>query len=258
MALMAALNAGQKHARRLIRHLQQHYPDPQCALTHDSPLQLLVATILSAQCTDVRVNMVTPALFARFPDAAALAEAPLAEIEKLIQSTGFFRNKAKNIKAACQAIVEQHGGEIPRELDALVQLPGVGRKTANVVLGSGFGIPSGVVVDTHVGRLSLRLGLTKQRDPDKVEQELMKLIPQDHWIDFSHELILHGRAICDARKPKCEACPLLPHCPQIGVTKTAAGENPQKTPAKLRLGRMLDNTTSTKPPVKPRSHKVTA
>ncbi len=234
---MAAFTAGQKHARRLIRQLQQHYPNPQCALTHDSPLQLLVATILSAQCTDVRVNMVTPALFARFPDAAALAEAPLTEIETLIQSTGFFRNKAKNIKAACQAIVAEHGGEVPRELDALVKLPGVGRKTANVVLGSGFGIPSGVVVDTHVGRLSLRLGLTKQRDPVKVEQDLMKLVPQDHWIDFSHELILHGRAICDARKPRCEACPILELCPQIGVTKTAAGDNPQKIPAKIRLGR---------------------
>ncbi len=211
-----------------------------------------MATILSAQCTDVRVNMVTPALFARFPDAAALAEAPLAEIETLIQSTGFFRNKAKNIKAACQAIVEQHGGEVPRELDALVQLPGVGRKTANVVLGSGFGIPSGVVVDTHVGRLSLRLGLTKQRDPVKVEQDLMKLVPVDHWIDFSHELILHGRAICDARKPKCETCPLLLLCPQMGVLKTAGGENPQKIPAKIRLGRMLDHGTRSSKSFEPR------
>ncbi len=218
---MAALNAGQKHARRLIRLLQEHYPDPQCALTHDNPLQLLVATILSAQCTDVRVNMVTPALFARFPDAPALANAPLPQLEKLIQSTGFFRNKAKNIKAACRAIVDEHGGELPQELDALVKLPGVGRKTANVVLGSGFGIPSGVVVDTHVGRLSIRLGLTKQTDPVKVERELNALVPQDHWIDFSHELILHGRAVCDARKPRCGACALLEHCPQIGVTKTA-------------------------------------
>lgn len=221
MSLMAALNAGQKHARRLIRLLQQHYPDPQCALTHDNPLQLLVATILSAQCTDVRVNLVTPALFARFPDAPALADAPLPELEKLIQSTGFFRNKAKNIKAACQAIVEQHAGELPLELEELIKLPGVGRKTANVVLGSGYGIPSGVVVDTHVGRLSIRLGLTKHKDPVKVERDLMALVPQDHWIDFSHELILHGRAICDARKPRCEACPVLELCPQIGVTKTA-------------------------------------
>lgn len=263
---MAALNAGQKHARRLIRLLQQHYPDPQCALTHDSPLQLLVATILSAQCTDVRVNMVTPALFARFPDAAALAEAPLAEIETLVQSTGFFRNKAKNIKAACTAIVEQHGGEVPRELDALVKLPGVGRKTANVVLGSGFGIPSGVVVDTHVGRLSIRLGLTKQTDPVKVEHELNALVPQDHWIDFSHELILHGRAICDARKPRCEACALLAHCPQISVTKTAGGAEPQKIPAKIRLARMLYDPECSATPiaarssksVAPRSRKVTA
>lgn len=255
---MAALNAGQKHARRLIRLLQQHYPNPECALTHDSPLQLLVATILSAQCTDVRVNMVTPALFARFPDAAALAEAPLAEIEKLVQSTGFFRNKAKNIKAACQAIVTEHGGEVPRELDALVKLPGVGRKTANVVLGSGFGIPSGVVVDTHVGRLSIRLGLTKQKDPVKVEHELMKLVPEDHWIDFSHELILHGRAVCDARKPKCEACALLNLCPQIGVTKTTGGEDPQKIPAKVRLARMLDQTVRSSKSVAPRTRKVSA
>ncbi len=260
---MAALNAGQKHARRLIRLLQQHYPNPECALTHDSPLQLLVATILSAHCTDVRVNMVTPALFARFPDAAALAEAPLPDLEKLIQSTGFFRNKAKNIKAACTAIVEQHKGEVPRDLDALVKLPGVGRKTANVVLGSGFGIPSGVVVDTHVGRLCLRLGLTKQRDPVKVEHELMKLVPEDHWIDFSHELILHGRAVCDARKPRCEGCALLQHCPQIGVTKTAGGADPQKIPAKIRLARMLESTASdskSRSPktLAPRTRKVSA
>jgi endonuclease-3 len=263
---MAALNAGQKHARRLIRLLAQQYPDPQCALTHDNPLQLLVATILSAQCTDVRVNMVTPALFARFPDAPALANAPLPELEKLIQSTGFFRNKAKNIKAACQAIVEQHAGELPQELEELIKLPGVGRKTANVVLGSGYGIPSGVVVDTHVGRLSLRLGLTKQTDPVKVERELNALVPQDHWIDFSHELILHGRAICDARKPRCEACVLLELCPQIGVTKTAGGNDPQKIPAKIRLGRMLGapagsaqpSATRSSKTVEPRSRKVTA
>ncbi len=255
---MAATNAGQKHARRLIRLLQEHYPDPQCALTHENALQLLVATILSAQCTDVRVNMVTPALFARFPDAPALANAPLPELEKLIQSTGFFRNKAKNIKAACQAIVAEHGGELPQELDALVKLPGVGRKTANVVLGSGFGIPSGVVVDTHVGRLSIRLGLTKQTDPVKVEHELNALVPQDHWIDFSHELILHGRAVCDARKPRCEACVLLPHCPQIGVTKTAGGDNPQKTPAKVRLARMLYDPEQSSKPIAARSSKSVA
>jgi len=235
MPLMAALNAGQKHARRLIRLLQQQYPEPQCALTHDNPLQLLVATILSAQCTDVRVNMVTPALFARFPDAPALANAPLPELEKLIQSTGFFRNKAKNIKATCLAIVDEHGGQLPQELDALVKLPGVGRKTANVVLGSGFGIPSGVVVDTHVGRLSLRLGLTKQTDPVKVEHELNALVPQDHWIDFSHELILHGRAVCVARKPKCESCTLLKLCPQIGVTSTA-GSSKSKVQIRKPIG----------------------
>lgn len=258
MPLMAALNAGQKHARRLIRLLQRQYPHPQCALVHDNPLQLLVATILSAQCTDVRVNLVTPALFARFPDATALAEAPLPELEKLIQSTGFFRNKAKNIKAACQAIVQDHSGQVPRELDVLVKLPGVGRKTANVVLGSGYGIPSGVVVDTHVGRLSIRLGLTKQTDPVKVEHELNALVPQDHWIDFSHELILHGRAICVARKPKCEACPLLKLCPQIGVTLTAGGNNPQQLPAKVRLARMQDMPASTSSSIDPRSRKVSA
>ncbi len=234
---MAALTAGQKFARRLIRLLEQLYPHPQCALTHDNPLQLLVATILSAQCTDVRVNMVTPALFARFPDAAALAEAPLPELEKLIQSTGFFRNKAKNIKAACRAIVAEHDGELPQDLAALVKLPGVGRKTANVVLGSGFGIPSGVVVDTHVGRLSLRLGLTKLRDPVKVERELMALVPQDHWIDFSHELILHGRAVCDARKPRCESCTLLKLCPQIGVTKTAGSLDKKSAPVNVPLSK---------------------
>jgi endonuclease-3 len=201
----------------LLDFLDRGYPDAQTALHHENPLQLLVATILSAQCTDERVNKVTPALFARYPDAAAFAGADRAELEEMVRSTGFYRNKAKSIQTCCAGILIRHGGEVPSTLDELVALPGVGRKTANVVLGSAFGIP-GIVVDTHVGRLSKRLGLTRETDPVKVEFALMPILPRERWSVFSHWLILHGRKVCVARKPRCSACALAPHCPRIGVT----------------------------------------
>jgi endonuclease-3 len=214
---MIATAEEKQHVRRLVKALRAAYPDATCALNYSNPLELLVATILSAQCTDVRVNLVTPALFARYRTAADYAAAKPAEQEKLIQSTGFFRNKAKNIRGCCAALAEQHGGEVPREIDDLVKLPGVGRKTANVVLGTAFGLASGVVVDTHVTRLSRRLGLTKQKDAQKIERDLMALLPRRDWVDFSHLLIHHGRQVCKARKPNCEACTLAKWCPRVGV-----------------------------------------
>lgn len=207
----------QKQASRVIRQLKKDYPHAECALHFDSPVQLLVATILSAQCTDEQVNKVTKELFARYPTAHHLAKAPLRSLEKLVQSTGFFRNKAKNIKACCQALVREHDGEVPQDLDALVQLAGVGRKTANVVLGTAYGIPTGIVVDTHVGRLSRRLGLTEKTDAVQVERDLFALIPQKEWIDYSHRMIYHGRAVCRARKPNCAGCHFETFCPKVGV-----------------------------------------
>jgi len=214
---MVATADAKRHAAQVVRRLKRAYPDAECALHFGSPLQLLVATILSAQCTDVRVNMVTPALFQMYPDAAGFAAAKPAELERAIQSTGFFRNKAKSIKGACTELVERFAGQVPQKLDVLVALPGVGRKTANVVLGTAFGIPTGVVVDTHVARLSQRLGLTRHKDPVKIERDLMALLSKREWIGFSHRMIAHGRAICLARKPNCEACPLFDICPRIGV-----------------------------------------
>jgi endonuclease-3 len=205
-----------QRGRKINQILAKTYPDAQCALHHDNPLQLLIATILSAQCTDVRVNIVTPALFAKYPDAKAFAGADIGELETAIQSTGFFRNKARNIKACCQAIVEQHGGQVPSTMEELVRLPGVGRKTANVILGTAFGEP-GITVDTHVQRLSRRLGLTTQTDPEKIERDLMEAIPRKDWTMFSHRMIFHGRQVCHARKPKCDACALAKICPKIGV-----------------------------------------
>jgi endonuclease-3 len=199
------------------RRLSKLYPQALCSLDFDSPFQLLIATILSAQCTDKRVNAVTGSLFGRWPTAAALAAASQAEVEAVIRSTGFFRAKAKNIRGCCQSLVERHGGEVPRTLEELVRLPGVGRKTANVVLGSGFGLPSGVVVDTHVGRISRRLGLTRHADAVKAERDLIAAIPKSHWIAFSHRLIEHGRTVCTARRPRCEDCPLADLCPRVGV-----------------------------------------
>jgi endonuclease III len=202
---------------RIAESLGQAYPHASCSLVFRSPFELLVATILSAQCTDKRVNMVTPELFGRWPDAASLADAPPAELEAVIRSTGFFRAKAKSILGCCRGLVERHGGEVPRTLEELVRLPGVGRKTANVVLGSAFGIPSGVVVDTHVGRISRRLGLTKAADAVRAERDLSAVLPREEWIAFSHRVIEHGRTVCTARAPRCDACALAELCPRVGV-----------------------------------------
>jgi endonuclease-3 len=232
---MKQKNPLQTRARRITRELARLYPDAHCALVHETPLQLLVATILSAQCTDARVNMVTPALFKRYPDAAAYANADRKELERLIQSTGFFRNKARNIMSCCQQLVEKHGGEVPRTMEELVPLPGVGRKTANVILGNAFDTP-GIPVDTHVGRLCRRMGLTTHTDPVKVERDLMALVPKkdwtrstsvhanharrslDGWTMFAHRVIFHGRQVCHARKPDCVGCALAKLCPKVGVT----------------------------------------
>ncbi len=197
--------------------LKEDYPDACCALVHDNALELLVATILSAQCTDKRVNMVTPALFARFPSAADYAEADLGELEELVRTTGFFRNKAKALKGLGLALITNHEGEVPATMDELSSLPGVGRKTANVVLGNAFGIDEGVVVDTHVNRLSNRLGLTEQKNPEKIEQDLMMLVPQNEWTLWAHLLILHGRAVCNARRPLCDQCVLVDLCPSAEI-----------------------------------------
>jgi len=208
-----------RYAAKVTRRLAADYPDVECALTHRTPLQLLVATILSAQCTDVRVNMVSKDLFKKYRKAADFAVAPITDLEKAVKSTGFFRNKAKNIKACCQELVDEHGGRVPKDLESLVALPGVGRKTANVVLGTAYGIASGVVVDTHVSRISQRLGLTEKKDAVKIEYDLIAQLPKKQWIDFSHRMIHHGRAICDARKPNCDACSMNKFCPRIGVKK---------------------------------------
>ncbi|RMF99800.1 MAG: endonuclease III [Planctomycetota bacterium] len=205
------------YVRKVCRALAKEFPDAKCSLRFRNPLELLIATILSAQCTDERVNKVTADLFKKYRTANDYAQAPLEELEKDIQSTGFYRNKAKNIQACCRALAEEHGGKVPKSLDVLVKLPGVGRKTANVVLGTAYGLPTGVVVDTHVGRISRRLGLTDQANAEKVEQDLMKLLPKSEWIDFSHRMIQHGRKHCAARKPKCDTCPMNDFCPRIGV-----------------------------------------
>ena len=191
-------------ARQVCGALVRAYPEATCALTHADPYQLLVATILSAQCTDARVNMVTPELFRRYPDAAALARAVPGELEAMIRSTGFFRAKTRSLLAMAGQVVERHDGEIPRDLDALTALGGVGRKTANVVLGTAFGIARGIVVDTHVKRLARRLGLTSRQTPEQIERDLMQVIPRRQWVDLSHRLILHGRRVCLARRPQCD------------------------------------------------------
>jgi len=206
-----------QQARKIEELLAQAYPDAGCELFFRNPYELLVATILSAQCTDARVNQVTPAFFARFPNPQALAAASPEEVEQLIKPTGFYRNKAKALLGMARALVERHGGEVPKEMEALVQLPGVGRKTANVVLGTAFGLATGIVVDTHVARVSRRLGLTTARDPEKIEAELMALFPPESWVALGHRLILHGRYVCQARKPNCTACPLSTLCPRLGV-----------------------------------------
>jgi endonuclease III len=205
------------YALEVLSRLKREYPDARTELDCETPLQLLMATILSAQCTDKRVNMVTPLLFQTFPTAASLADASPEKLEEIIKSTGFFRNKTKSLIGLGKALVKNHNGEVPDSMDALVKLPGVGRKTANVVLGNAFRKNEGVVVDTHVGRLSLRLGLTKEKDPVKVEQDLMPLFPREDWALLAHLLIFHGRRVCDARAPKCEICVLSDICPSSSV-----------------------------------------
>ncbi|MEZ6119268.1 MAG: endonuclease III [Pirellulaceae bacterium] len=204
-------------ASKVVRALKADYPDAECALHFETPVQLLVATILSAQCTDERVNLVTADLFAKYPTAADMAAVSQKEMESIVQSTGFFRNKAKNIRACCADLVEHYDGQVPQDLDALVQLAGVGRKTANVVLGTAFGIPTGVVVDTHVTRITRRLGLTQNKDAVKIERDLMQILPKNQWIAYSHRIIHHGRQICKARKPQCDACRMKRFCPQVGL-----------------------------------------
>jgi endonuclease-3 len=201
----------------IFSRLRKEYPDAHCELGHETPLQLLIATILSAQCTDKRVNLVTPEVFRKFPNATALAEANPDELEALIRSTGFFRNKTKSLLGMARALTERHGGEVPASMDDLTRLPGVGRKTANVILGNAFEINEGFVVDTHVGRLALRLGLTRETDPVKVEKRLMKLFPRDAWALLAHLLIFHGRRVCGARSPRCEQCVLSDICPSSRV-----------------------------------------
>lgn len=204
-------------AAEILARLKRAYPDAHCELVHDGPYQLLVATILSAQCTDARVNMVTPALFERFPGPAQLAAAAPATVERLVQSTGFFRTKAKNLIGMAQAVVREHGGQVPDTMEALRVLPGVGRKTANVVLGNAFGKNEGITVDTHVARLSGLLRLTRATDPERIEQDLMPLVPREDWTLVSHLLIFHGRRVCIARRPRCAECTLADLCPSAQV-----------------------------------------
>jgi endonuclease III len=215
---MPATAQEKRYAARVNQTLGRVYPDARCSLDFDGPLELLVATILSAQCTDKRVNEVTKTLFRKYQSAADYAAAPPAQLEADIQSTGFFRNKTKSIQACCRAMIERFDGQVPQDMDALVHMPGIGRKTANVILGTAFGITSGIAVDTHVGRVSRRLGLSAEKDPVKVERDLMDRLPKEQWTAFSHRMILHGRTVCAARSPRCDECPLGDHCPRIGVT----------------------------------------
>jgi endonuclease-3 len=227
MSVTRKISAKKQRAIEILLRLKQLYPDATCSLNYETPVQLLVATILSAQCTDERVNMVTPELFRGFPDAAAIAAADLSEIEALIKSTGFYRNKAKNIQAACRMIATEFGDEVPRLMEDLLRLPGVARKTANVVLANAFGINMGVTVDTHVKRLSYRLGLTQHTDPIRIERDLMKLLPQPEWENWSIRLIYHGRAVCNARKPLCDRCALADLCPSAILSEKPLSSEPE-------------------------------
>jgi endonuclease-3 len=210
---LTAKSSAEARMPEILRLLHQAYPDAQCELDFETPLELLVATVLSAQCTDKRVNQVTPALFETYPSAKAYAEADIDELQEAIRSTGFYRNKAKNVQNACRKLVEEYDGEVPQTMEELVTLPGVARKTANVVLGNAYHVTEGIAVDTHVKRLSTRLALTKENTPEKIERDLMKLAPRDEWIDVSHLLILHGRRVCAARKPNCAECVISHLCP---------------------------------------------
>lgn len=224
---METKNELKSRSQRIVNNLEKLYPDAHCALIYKSPLQLLIATILSAQCTDARVNMVTPKLFKRFPTSFSLADANPEELESIIRSTGFYKNKAKNIIGCCKALVKNHAGEVPKTMQELVVLAGVGRKTANVVLGNAFGIP-GLPVDTHVTRLSFRLGLSKSKDPVKIELDLHKLVKEEDWTMFGHRIIEHGRKICASRKPKCADCALSDLCPQKGLVKSKSSTKGKK------------------------------
>jgi len=215
--------------QKIISGLNQAYPEAHCELNFSSPLELLIATILSAQCTDRRVNVVTADLFLKYRSAADFASAPLHELEQAIKTTGLFRSKAKSIKACCQALVEKHGGRVPQTMEALRELGGVGRKTANVVLGNAFNVNCGIAVDTHVARLSRRLGLTYKTDPEKIERDLMQLVPQDQWSMISHWLIWHGRRRCYARNPDCPNCEIQFLCPRIGVAGTGSQKQTKET-----------------------------
>ncbi len=233
MSIIRKLSVKKQRALEILLRLKRLYPEAICTLNYETPVQLLVATILSAQCTDERVNQVTPALFARFPDAGALAGAALEELEILVRSTGFYRNKAKNIKSACAMIVEKFGGQVPKVMEKLLELPGVARKTANVVLAHAYGLNMGVTVDTHVNRLSNRLGLTEHTDPIRIERDLMQLLPQPDWENWSIRLIYHGRAVCKARKPECDACALADLCPcanlsQLNSTELSIATSPHR------------------------------
>jgi len=214
----------QNHTNQIIRQLKEEYADAHCALNHSNAFELLIATILSAQCTDERVNIVTENLFRKYRKPEDYLKVSQEELEQDIRSTGFFRNKAKNIQVACEKIVKNFGGEIPQTMEELLTLNGVARKTANVVLGNAFGIPSGVVVDTHVSRLSQRLGISENEAPEKIEKDLMELVPEEDWIMFPHWLISHGRAVCQARKPKCEVCIFQEICPSSRLRKSETDE----------------------------------
>lgn len=218
-------SAKQQLALEILIRLKRLYPEATCTLNYQSTVQLLVATILSAQCTDERVNQVTPALFSRFPDAPAIANADIQELENLVRSTGFYRNKAKNIQGACRTIVQKFGGKVPKRMEELLELPGVARKTANVVLGHGYGINQGVTVDTHVKRLSYRLGLTEETDPVRVERDLIRLLPQPDWENWSIRLIYHGRAVCTAKNPQCDACALADLCPSANLIQLSSAKS---------------------------------
>ena len=211
------INERRARVRKVIRRLKKEFPRAECALQHESAFQLLVATILSAQCTDVRVNMATPELFQKYPDAVSLSRATQPAVEKIVKPLGFFRNKASNIRAMAQVLTNDFDGQVPQDLEELVSLPGVGRKTASVVLGTWYGIPSGVVVDTHVKRISNLLSLTESKNPEIVERDLMEVLPKKEWIEYSHRIILHGRRTCVARRPRCSDCVLLTVCPRAGL-----------------------------------------
>ncbi len=219
-----ASNSEKDRARKIIARLKKAYPDAKCSLNHTNPLELLIATILSAQCTDERVNTVTADLFRKYRSCADYLKVPASELQNDVRTTGFFRNKTKSIQGACKVLTEKYGDSVPDTIEELLELPGVARKTANVVLGNAFGIASGIVVDTHVSRLSRRLGLTKNRQPEKIEQDLVELVPKKDWIDFSHLLIYHGRQVCKARKPLCEKCIIEKYC---ASSRLKTGEEPE-------------------------------